>query len=376
MSDQQNIIDFLKGYHPSSPATYKIATSLLSGLSKNSLEELALVAEDHFIQYRIKRLLKAKDRKSQNTPFNKLLILYTDKKSGKVIPSRDELFRRFPYLDPSQQKRVVEAFFNGSASDVRIMSSYLMGHWDDMYLDTVEKAWLNDTSDENLAKLVIRYHRLDFVMTNISELEAFNGPMLAVRRSEAVEPPRIEDWPLTDYFAILYNSGRTIAEDEAIYLMKSYLVSAAATDLDSGRVPDYTRKSDIEHPSLIFLEGARLMVYYLGRMGFTQALSCFEQMDNRLCPTQGDGRMQEILSDDKKSVEEKIISVWRCFCETAIALYDNPDLRPMKIKMNSDATPCIVLGGVQFPGYESEPNALSSDFSAESEDTLVDGIPF
>ena len=376
MSNQQNIIDFLKGYHPSSPATYKIATSLLSGLSKNSLEELAIVAEDHFIHCRIKRQLKAKEEKSHNTPFKKLLILYTDKKSGRVIPSRNELFRRFPYLDPSQQKRVVEAFFNSSASDVKMMSSYLVGHWDDMYLNIVEKAWLDNTSDEGLAKLIIRYHRLDFVMSNISELEAFNGPMLAVRRSQAGKPPRIEDWSLTDYFAILYNSGRAIAEDEAIYLMKSYLVCAAMTDLDSGRVPDYTRKSDIEHPSLIFLEGARLMVYYLGCMGMTQALSCIEEMDNRLCLTLGDGRMHEILSDTKTPAEDKIISVWRLFCETAIALYDDSDLRPIKVKMNSDATPCIVLGGMQFPGYESEPNVLSSGFSAESEDTLLDGIPF
>lgn len=377
MSCQQNIIDFLKNYHPSTPATYKIATSLLSGLSKNSLEELALVAEDHFIHYRIKRQLKATGGKSHNTPFSKLLPLYTNKKSGKVIPSRDELFRRFPYLDPSQQKRVAEAFFNGSASDVRMMSSYLMGHWDDMYTELVEKAWLDDISNEHLAKLVIRYHRLDFVMSHILELEEFNGPMLAVRRSEAGEPPRIEDWPLTDYLAILYNSGRTISEDEALYLMKSYLVSAAVTDLDSGRVPDYSRKADIEHPSLIFLEGARLMVYYFGCMGLTHSLFAFEEMDTRLCSILGEGQMSEILSDDRTSEEDKIIAVWRLFCETVVAVFDDSDLRPMKVKLNSDAMPCIVFGGLQKPEYAEDTNAIQDGlFSKDEETVIIDGIPF
>lgn len=377
MNEQQNIIDFLKGYHPSTPSTYKIATSLLAGLNKSSLEELALVTEDQFIRYRAKRQLAATVGKIRNTPMDTLLPLYTNKKSGKVVSSRVELFRRFPSLDPDQQKCVAKAFFESSASDARKMATYLMGHWDDMFLDIIETAWLDDTSDENLAKLIIRYHRLDFVLSHISELEAFNGPMLAVRRCQAGNPPRIEDWPLTDYMAIIYNSGMAIREDEATYLMSSYLVSAALYDIESGRVPDFTRKSDIEHPSLIFLEGARLMVYYLGRMGLTQSLSTFEEMDNKICSLLGEGQMAEILADDNTSDEDKIIAVWRMFCETAVALYDDSDLRPMKVKMNSDATPCIVFGGLKKPVYTDDANTMLEDLFSKDEDTVViDGTPF
>ena len=377
MNEKQNIIDFLKNYHPSTPATYKIATSLLAGLNKSSLKELALVAEDQFIRYRVKRQLAAPEGLSRNTPFNKLLTLYTNKMSGKVIPSRNELFRRFAYLDPSQQKWVVEAFLNGSASDAKKMATYLMGHWDDMFLDLVERAWLDDISDESLAKLVIRYHRLDFVMSHIHELEAFNGPMLAVRRCQAGNPPRIEDWPLTDYLAIIYNSGMAIREDEATYLMSSYLVSAALYDIESGRVPDYTRKSDIEHPSLIFLEGTRLMVYYLGCMGLTHSLSTFEEMDNRICSLLGERQMAEILADDNTTDEDKIIAVWRKFCETAVALYDDSDLRPMKVKVNSDAMPCIVFGGLTQPEYGEDANEIPDDLlSKDEEAAVIDGIPF
>lgn len=377
MNEKQNIIDFLKSYHPSTPATYKIATSLLAGLNKSSLEKLALVAEDQFIRYRVKRQLSAQEGLSRNTPFNKLLTRYTNKMSGKVIPSRNELFRRFAYLDPFQQKRVVEAFLNGSASDARKMATYLMGHWDDMFLGIVETVWLDDTSDENLAKLIIRYHRLDFVLSHISELEAFNGPMLAVRRCQSGMPPRIDDWSLTDYLAILYNSGMAIEEDEAAYLMSSYLVSAALYDIESGRVPDYARKSDIEHPSLIFLEGARLMVYYFGCMGLTHSLFAFEEMDTRLCSILGEGQMSEILSDDRTSEEDKIIDVWRLFCETVVAVFDDSDLRPMKVKLNSNAMPCIVFGGLQKPEYAEDTNAIQDGlFSKDEETVIIDGIPF
>lgn len=377
MNEKQTIIDFLKDYHPSTPATYKIATSLLAGLNKTSLEELALISKDQFIRYRAKRQLAATVGKIRNTPMDTLLPLYTNKKSGKVVSSRVELFRRFPSLDPDQQKCVAKAFFESSASDARKMATYLMGHWDDMFLDIIETAWLDGASDESLAKLVIRYHRLDFVMSHIHELEAFNGPMLAVRRCQAGMPPKIDDWPLTDYLAIIYNSGMAIEEDEAAYLMSSYLVSAALYDIESGRVPDYTRKSDIEHPSLIFLEGVRLMVYYLGCMGLTHSLSTFEEMDNKLCSELGNGQMKSILAEDNTSDEDKIIAVWRIFCEKAVALYDNPDLRPMKVKMNSDATPCIVFGGLKKPVYADDANTMPDDLFSRDEDTVViDGIPF
>lgn len=341
MNNQQKVIDFLKEYHPSTPQAYKIATSLLSGLEKESLEVLASVAEDSFIRYRIRTILKARSGTPQNTPFNKLLLHYTDKRSGRVISARDELFRRFPYLDPVQQKRVAKAFFDGSNTDVRMMSSYLMDHWDDMFLDIVVRAWIIDITNEYTAKLVIRYARLDDVMGFMSELEAFDGPMLATRRCQAGVLPEIDDWPLTDYLAILYNSGLSVGEDDAAVLMPSYIVCAALQDLESGRVPDYTRKSDIEHPSLIFLEGVRLMVYYLGCMGLTQALSDLEAMDSELCTELQNGQMPEILADEGLSENDKICAVWRLFCSTIVAHYNKPELKPVKVKLNSDSTSCI-----------------------------------
>ena len=141
MTDQHKIIDFLKAYLPSDPTSYKIATSLLNALSEESLKKLLGVAESDFIRYRIRTMLKAAARPKKNTPVKTLLELYTDKRSGKVMSSRDELFRRFPYLDPRQQVQVADAFFAGSDSDSDKMAGYLLRNWADHFTDLVARRW-------------------------------------------------------------------------------------------------------------------------------------------------------------------------------------------------------------------------------------------
>lgn len=351
--DDFKIINFLKGYHPLSPVSYKIATSLLNGLDGESLKILASMAEDSFIRYRIKQMMKDCEQKNRNTPVRELLSLYTDKKSGMVAKSRDELFRRFPYLDTNLQKRIVEAFLNGPESDATKMSKYLMRHWDDMYSAQIKKAWLNKPDNAYLSSLVIRYQDLSFVQEHLSQLRMFDGPMLASRLCQAGEMPKVDEWQLTDYLAIIHKGGAVIDEDEAIELMYSYLVCAASQDIETGRVPDYTYKSDIGHPSLIFLEGARLIVYYLGRMGFTQALSKFETIDSELCSSINVD-IQQYLSNDELNNEEKITAIWKDFCSSVVALYDKPGRMPVLVKHNVDSLPCINYGRGLIPEEEPE----------------------
>lgn len=303
------------------------------------------------------------------------------------MPSREELFRRFPYLDASQQKRVAEAFLDGSYTDIETMSNYLMGHWDDMYLDIARKAWLSNRGNGPLAKLVIRYFPLDFVVEHVPELKAFDGPMLAIRRCQAGEKLRIDDWPLTDYLAIVYNSGMSMDEEDATYLMESYLVNATFAGKESGRVPDYTRKSDVRQPSLIYLEGVRLLLYYLGVMGFTKALVRFESLDNETRLKFDDGSVQAVLDSDL-SREEKITTIWKKFCDAFLARYNDQEVRVVQVKHNSDATPCICYGNEQttefesgfvsdsenYPGDDSEFNFRDSGLDDGKE--VEDGVPF
>jgi len=342
--------------------------------------ELSSVAEDSFIQYRIRKMLKAPSEPRRNTPVAKLLPLYTNKKSGKVVSAREELLHRFPYLDSNQQVQVAEAFLDGSLTDIETMSKYLMGHWDEMYRSVVEKAWLSYPCNDSLAKLVIRYFPLDYVMEHMPELKEFDCPMLAVRRCQAGEQPRIDDWPLTDYLAIIYNSGMSMIEEDAIHLMKSYLISAANYDTEFGRVPDYTRKSGIEHPSLIYLEGVRLMLYYLGGMGFTKALALFETMDGEICGELiNSGFIESVMRKEQTSFEEKVSRIWKAFCETVVGWYDEPELMKMKVKENTDATPCISYGKEYERNYVTVPDDDSeSSFCGVSNDDgeIEEGVPF
>jgi len=334
--------------------------------------ELSSLAEDRFIQYRIRKMLKAPSGLRRNTSVAKLLLLYTNKKSGKVVSAREELLHRFPYLDAPQQVRVAEAILDGSLTDVGTMSKYLMGHWDEMYRSAVEKAWLSSPCNDSLAKLIIRYFPLDYVMEHMSELKEFDCPMLAVRRCQAGEQPKIEDWPLTDYLAIIYNSGRSMEEDDAIYLMKSYLISAANYDTELGRVPDYTRKSGIEHPSMIYLEGARLILYYLGGMGFTKALALFETMDGEICGELiHSGFIESVIREEQTSFEEKVSRIWKAFCETVVGWYDEPELTKIKVKENTDVIPCISYG--VDPEVESNSIATSAAYSERNFGDIVNG---
>ena len=354
----EKVVDFLKGYHPSTPVTYKIATSLLGGLDKSTLNELAMVVEDDFIRYRIRKMLGTPGKSQRNNPVGKLLRLYQDKKSGKVTTSRDELFRRFPYLDTSWQKRIVEAFFNGSESDIEKMSRYLIRNWDEMHAVTVKTAWSGNRENAFLSTLVIRYMDLAFVMEHIEELKVYGGPVLASRLCQVGEMPKVEDWPLPDYLAILYKAGRSVEEKEAIGLMMAYLVSAAYKDLEVGRVPDYTIKSDIKHPSLIYLEGVRLVVYSLGRMGLVQALSEFEAIDDDVCTALNREVMQQVLSEESISREEKITAIWKEFCTRVVSSYSKPGQMPVMVKHNTDLLPCINHGTVQLLEPELDTNDI------------------
>ena len=52
----------------------------------------------------------AYNAKKRNTPVVTLIKNYINKKSGKVAESREEIQRRFDYLDRKEQKRIIRAF--------------------------------------------------------------------------------------------------------------------------------------------------------------------------------------------------------------------------------------------------------------------------
>ena len=55
--------------------------------------------------------------KKRNTPIATLIKNYINKKSGKVSDSRNEIQRRFDYLDWKDQKKIVLAFLESGKTD-------------------------------------------------------------------------------------------------------------------------------------------------------------------------------------------------------------------------------------------------------------------
>ena len=70
------------------------------------------------------------DIKKRNTPIATLIKDYINKNSGKVSDSRNEIQRRFDYLDWKDQKKIVQAFLESGKADRQWAYSKALDFWD------------------------------------------------------------------------------------------------------------------------------------------------------------------------------------------------------------------------------------------------------
>ena len=80
-------------------------------------------------------------RKKRNAPIATLIKNYTNKKSGKVSESREEIKWRFNWLDWKDQKRIIAAFLESGKSDREWAYGKVLDYWDDSFLPKVKELW-------------------------------------------------------------------------------------------------------------------------------------------------------------------------------------------------------------------------------------------
>ena len=68
--------------------------------------------------------------KKRNTPIATLIKNYINKNSGKVSDSRNEIQRRFDYIDWKDQKKIVLAFLESGKTDRQWAYSKALDYWD------------------------------------------------------------------------------------------------------------------------------------------------------------------------------------------------------------------------------------------------------
>ena len=156
----------------------------------------------------------------RNTPIATLIKNYTNKKSGKVSESRNEIQRRFEHLDWKDQKKILMAFLDSCKSDRQWAYSKLYHHWDKSFEAKVKKLW-DELHEPMCAWSIIRFFPISYVKENMASFtDDRDFYFISLRLAE--DPDYVIDRSklrTVDYLAVLCNSGRTISEDEAIDML-------------------------------------------------------------------------------------------------------------------------------------------------------------
>lgn len=159
--------------------------------------------------------MRNKPRK-RNTPIATLIRNYTNKKSGKVSESREEIKWRFNALDWKDQKKILLAFLNSCMSDREWAYGKMLNYWDDSFIPKVKELW--ETYDEyKCSWSVIRYFPLDYIKEHISDFTDerdyfFICLRLAKDENFVIDRSKLSN---TDYLALLYHTGRDITCEDA-----------------------------------------------------------------------------------------------------------------------------------------------------------------
>ena len=154
--------------------------------------------------------------KKRNAPIATLIKNYTDKKSGKVSESREEIKWRFNWLDWKDQKRILTAFLDSGRSDREWAYGKILDYWDDSFMPKVKELW--ETYHEHKCSWpVIRYFPIDYISEHIDDFTDerdyfFICLRLAKDKSFVLDRAKLSN---TDYLAVLYHTDRYITADDA-----------------------------------------------------------------------------------------------------------------------------------------------------------------
>ena len=171
------------------------------------------------------------ERQKKNRPIASLIKWYLDKKSGKVTDARNEIQKRFDYLDWRVQKQILLAFLQACKSDREWAYMKVYRLWDDCFIEPLEALW--EQYHENLcAWSVIEHFPIEYVKENMAMLEEANGYYhLCLRLAE--DPSYIIDRSRLsgkEYLLVMLHTHREVAEEEARDIFFNYLHKFCLTD--------------------------------------------------------------------------------------------------------------------------------------------------
>ena len=221
--------------------------------------------------------------KKRNTPVVTLIKNYINKKSGKVAESREEIQRRFDYLDWKEQKKIIRAFLDSGKTDRQWAYSKAIDYWDKSFEPQIKKLW-EQHHEEKCSWAVIRHFPIEYLNQNI---DIFTGNRdyyficlrLAEDKDFVIDREKLSK---TDYLAVLYHTRRDIETADAENLLYE-IVHDICLDCDPlfalDRFADSSKGNIISPKSF---QSVSLALYYLRKMGHVHLTWLFDEWNEKV----------------------------------------------------------------------------------------------
>ena len=290
--------------------------------------------------------------KKRNTPIATLIRNYINKKSGKVIESRNEIRTRFEYLDWKDQKKILLANLDSCKADRTWAYMKIYSHWDPCFEPKVKDMW-EKYHEPVCAWSVIRFFPISYIKEN---MESFTGErdyfFICTRLAD--DPNFVLDrnkLKTIDYLTILYNTGRTISEEEANDILYEIVYEVCFWgQLKFAELDNSWINEDLFLPSQ--LKDVSNGLFYLNRMRIMEPIGRFYEWSGKVGQLISQGpeyqRMHELHVLDNRFVkieillkyayqalDEKYKQVLPPFIEKALNTVDLKPFRKTKRKSHS-----------------------------------------
>lgn len=133
-------------------------------LDNETWQFISMVDKEYLINY-IENMVPApaRQRPQRNESIGKLLKLFCDKKSGRVQEARTKLKQRYAHQATAVQRKIIDAFLDGTKGDRHWAFGLLMKNWDMRFEEKIDALW-NAYNEEFCRCLIVRYFSEEYLL--------------------------------------------------------------------------------------------------------------------------------------------------------------------------------------------------------------------
>ena len=220
---------------------------------------------------------------SRNNPIATVIKNYTNKKSGKVTDSRNEIQRRFFGLDWKDQKKIIAAFLDSGISDRDWAYSRLLDLWDSSFETKIQELW-ETYHEQKCSWVIIRHFPKEYLQKHMGQFNEGRNYYFICRRLAEDSGFVIDRNKLskTDYLMALSHGNRQIDDAEATDTLYEIVRDIAFLwnpfiELSRNYMPnrrEVMMASDFAKVSLA--------LYYLEKMGNDNVVAAFQSWESKV----------------------------------------------------------------------------------------------